>query len=258
MQVPTIPKSFSSSEQYFNSFFPPLIEEVHADILCSLGAMSQASIFSVLWIQQSTLDKNIYEMSIDMERNVRTHSSAKLYTPKPADIILISEGIQPEDQSQIRKNANSCTLGWVIKVEGGNILKVRASRIIKIVAPTTKRENRCLSLTENEAVLPDQGLNIKDCGSSSCKPTDVENCIKWAEESAKALVVVENKDDHENRNKSEEAGNLPKLQSFYVVFLSNVTTYQRTWKVLRTGLTKGSIIIPSILDSNVSFSLAIV
>jgi hypothetical protein len=253
MQVPTIPKSFSSSEQYFNSFLPPLIEEVHADISCTLEAMSQAPIASVLWIQQSKPDKTLYEMSIDMERNVRTHFRTEVHTPKPADIILISEGIRPEDQSQIRKNANSCTLGWVIKVERGNILHIRASRIINIVAPTTKRESYS-PLTENEAMLPHQGVNIKDCGGCSSNPIDIENYIKWAEKTAETLEVVENKDDQDNTNESEEACILPKLRSFYVVFLSNVTTYQRTWKVLRAGLTKDSEVIQSILGTNVSFS----
>ncbi|XP_078169479.1 uncharacterized protein LOC144563886 [Carex rostrata] len=125
-EVPTIPKSFSSSKQYINSFFPPLIEEVHAGISCSLEAVSQAAIACVSdsGIQKSRCEKNkksvLYEMSINKSA----------YTPKPADIILISESIQPKNQFQIRKNAGSCTLGWVIKVKRGNILHVRASKRI--------------------------------------------------------------------------------------------------------------------------------
>ncbi|XP_078169852.1 uncharacterized protein LOC144564182 isoform X2 [Carex rostrata] len=247
-KVSTIPESFSSSEQYINSFFPPLIEEVHADISCSLEAVSQAPTASVLWIQQSKLDKynksTLYEMSIDMEGSVGTH------TPKPADIILISESIRPENQSQIRKNASSCTLGWVIKVERGRILHVRASRRIDIVAPETKKENRYLPLTKNEAVLPDQVVEVKECSDSSSHPLDIENYIKWAEKTAEEFKVVENEDNQEKPRESEEVGNLPKFRSFYVVFLSNMTTYHRTWKVLRTGLTRGSKIIQSILGTN--------
>lgn len=190
-----------------------------------------------------------------MGKNVRrTHFRTEVYTPKPADIILISEGIRPENPAQIRKNASSCTLGRVIKVERGNILHVRASRRIDIVAPTAKKENRYLTSTENEVVLLDQKVNIKDCGGSSINPIDVENYIKWAEETAEALKAVENEDHQEKIKESEEAGNFPKFWSFYVVFLSNVTTYHCTWKVLCTGLTKGSKIIQSILGTHVSFS----
>ncbi|KAF3341613.1 helicase MAGATAMA 3 [Carex littledalei] len=102
---------------------------------------------------------------------------------------------------------------------------------------------------ETEAMLP-QVVEVKECSDSSSYPLDVENYIKWAEKTAEECTVVENEDDEENPMESEEAGNMPKFRSFYAVFLSNVTTYHRTWKVLRTSLTKGSKIIDSILGTN--------
>ncbi|KAF3341615.1 helicase MAGATAMA 3 [Carex littledalei] len=114
----------------------------------------------------------------------------------------------------------------------------RHERRIDIVAPTTKKQNRYLSLTEKEAVLSDQVVEVKEWSDSS------------SEEAAEEFQVVVNEDDQKKPKQSEDAGNLPKFGSFYVVFLSNVTTYQRTWEVLRTGLTKGSKIIQSILGPN--------
>ncbi|KAJ1704695.1 hypothetical protein LUZ63_004474 [Rhynchospora breviuscula] len=255
-KVPTIPDSFSSSEQYFNSFFPPLLEEVHADILCTLEAVSDAPIASVLWIQESCTDRQskgksgLYEMSIDMEQSMKKNLRNEIYKPKPADIILISESFRPLNRSQIRKNASSCTLGWVIKVERGNILHVRASRRINIVALTTKNENRHMPSTENEAALSEPVVDVEGFSSSSSHPSGVENYIKWAEKTAEALNIVENKDDQEKGKETKETNNLPRSQPFHVLFLSNVMTYQRTWKVLCLGLTKCSKIIQTILSSN--------
>ncbi|KAJ4798063.1 P-loop containing nucleoside triphosphate hydrolases superfamily protein [Rhynchospora pubera] len=255
-KVPTIPDSFSSSEQYFNSFFPPLLEEVHADILSTLEAVSDAPIASVLWIQESCMDRQskgksgLYEISIDMEQSMKKNHRNEIYKPKPADIILISESFRPLNQSQIRKNASSCTLGWVIKVERGNILHVRASRRINIVALTTKKENRHVPSTENEAALSEPVVDVEGFSGSSSHPSGVENYIKWAEKTAEALNIVENKDDQEKGKETEETNNLPRSQPFHVLFLSNVMTYQRTWKVLCMGLTKCSKIIHSILSSN--------
>ncbi|KAJ3709114.1 hypothetical protein LUZ61_012819 [Rhynchospora tenuis] len=191
-KVPTIPKFFSSSEDYFNAFFPPLLEEVHADISSSLEEVSRAPYASVLWIKerytkrQSKYKSGLYEMS--MKINLRT----EVYRPKPTDIILISESIRPQNQSQIRKNVSSFTLGWVFKAERGSILHFRAARGINIVGPTTKKENR----------------------------------------------------------HTTSADNLPRFQSFHVVFLPNMTTYQRIWSALRMGLTKQSRIFSSILKRN--------
>ncbi|KAJ1704694.1 hypothetical protein LUZ63_004473 [Rhynchospora breviuscula] len=255
-KVPTIPESFSSSKQYFNAFFPPLLEEVHADISCNLEVVSEASIFSVLRIKESYMEhrskdkSEIYEMSIDMNQSMKANLRTETHTPKRADIILISERIRPQNQSQIRENARSCTLGWVTEVERGNILHVRASRKINIVEPTTKKENRHKPSTEIEAVSSEWVVYVGGGSSSSSHPSVVENYIKQASKTDEAFNVVENEDNQEKTKESKETYNLPRFQSFHVVFLSNMTTYQRTWRVLDMSLTKSSRIIQSILGSN--------
>ncbi|KAJ4798061.1 P-loop containing nucleoside triphosphate hydrolases superfamily protein [Rhynchospora pubera] len=215
-KVPTIPKCFSSEEEYFNAFFPPLLEEVHADISSSLEEVSRAPNAKVLGIKesytkrQSKYKSGLYEMS--MKTNLRT----EVYTPKHADIILISESIQPQNPSQIRKNASSFTLGWVFKVERGGILHFKASRRINIVGSTTEIGNRHITSTENKAVLSQRVFDV----------------------------------DQENTKESKETYNLSRFKSFHVVFLPNMTTYQCIWSVLRTGLTKQSRIVSSILRRN--------
>ncbi|KAJ4798062.1 P-loop containing nucleoside triphosphate hydrolases superfamily protein [Rhynchospora pubera] len=259
-KVPTIPESFSSSKQYFNAFFPPLLEEVHADIPCNLEVVSEASIFSVLRIKESYMEhqskdkSEIYEMSIDMKQTMKANLRTEMHTPKRADIILISERIRPQNQSQIRENASSCTLGWVTGVERGNILHVRASRKINIVEPTTKKENRHKPSTEIESVSSEWVVNIGGASSSSSHPSVVENYIKQASKTDEAFNVMENEDNQEKTKESKETYkyNLPRFQSFHVVFLSNMTTYQRTWRALDMGLTKSSRIIQSILGRKTS------
>lgn len=53
LQVPKIPKTFMSTDEYMNSFIPALIEETHSDLSSSLINLSQAPFCEILTIEPS-------------------------------------------------------------------------------------------------------------------------------------------------------------------------------------------------------------
>ncbi|KAJ3682014.1 hypothetical protein LUZ60_014587 [Juncus effusus] len=257
-KVAKIPNRFNSSEDYLTSFFPSLLEEVHADICHSIESISQSPIANVLFIDESNHDKrnnkSMYQMSIDMERKCFGNRAGEFYTPKPADIVLISEEIRPENFNKVVRNKEKCYLAWVVRVERGNHLVVRASRRIDLIRTennNNKRneESKIMSEEEiekkNELMLFEQMTELeKLSGDSLNNPIDLENVNN-------GNLETENNGNNEILKSEElqiaETGHVSKYRSFYAVFLSNMTTYLRTWNAIRNGLKNESEIIDSIL-----------
>jgi len=56
--VPKIPKTFLSTNDYMNSFFPALIEETHSDLYSKLLSVPQASLFCEIRTMEISKDYN--------------------------------------------------------------------------------------------------------------------------------------------------------------------------------------------------------
>ncbi|KAL6652177.1 hypothetical protein ACP70R_011102 [Stipagrostis hirtigluma subsp. patula] len=110
--VKRIPDTFTSFENYLNSFACPLIEEVHADIFLSLDGYGQTNFVQLTKVQK--LDDKNPVFGFEVAQPVKDDKSRETYEPTECDIIVVSSQ-KPKHVSDLTQNKTSYVLGLVLK-----------------------------------------------------------------------------------------------------------------------------------------------
>lgn len=112
LQIKRIPDTFTSFENYLNSFTWPLIEELHADIFFSLDDYARANFIEVT--QVGILDDMKPILGFQVAEPMKDDKSRETYVPAAHDIIVISSQ-KPRHVSDLTQNKASFVLGSVLK-----------------------------------------------------------------------------------------------------------------------------------------------
>eukprot|EP01018_Ginkgo_biloba_P036071 Gb_27268 [translate_table: standard] len=117
MLVKTIPRRFTSLEEYLGSFVWPLIEELRAGLQSNLESVSQAPHAAVTFqeeIKPSQGAVKTYKILIDREYDAKQREEQNIINLRPKDIIVLST-ILPENRRDFHKD---CKLVSVSKTNG--------------------------------------------------------------------------------------------------------------------------------------------
>ncbi|KAL5102073.1 hypothetical protein RYX36_006400 [Vicia faba] len=113
-QVPKIPKTFSSTKDYMNSFFPALIEETHSDLYSSLLNVPQAS-FCEIRTMETSRDFNppldlFYKITL---KNITDEVyGAGKYEPEVGDLIAFTN-MRPKSVDDLSRIKRYCHMAYI-------------------------------------------------------------------------------------------------------------------------------------------------
>ncbi|CAL4981725.1 unnamed protein product [Urochloa decumbens] len=110
-QVEKIPETFTSLENYLDSFTYPLIEEAHADILSSLKSYHHSQFIEVIIMQKLDHEMSMFCFEAAEPKNDK---SREAYAPMKDDIIVLSRR-KPYDLSDLSQDKASYVLGVIRK-----------------------------------------------------------------------------------------------------------------------------------------------
>nr|XP_023922880.1 uncharacterized protein LOC112034293 [Quercus suber] len=128
-QVRQIPHTFSSTNEYMNSFTYPLIEETHADLLSSMSTLHLAPSCEILSFKQTKDFKPpkefFYLVTLKSVSGLQKNGG---YEPMVGDIIALTN-VRPKYNDLDRRN-RPFLVAFVQKVKDDNILTILASKPI--------------------------------------------------------------------------------------------------------------------------------
>ncbi|KAK4551022.1 hypothetical protein RGQ29_032600 [Quercus rubra] len=128
-QVRQIPHTFSSTNEYMNSFTYPLIEETHADLLSSMSTLHLAPSCEILSFKQTKDFKPpkdfFYLVTLKSVSGLQKNGG---YEPMVGDIIALTN-VRPKYNDLDRPN-RPFLVAFVQKVKDDNILTILASKPI--------------------------------------------------------------------------------------------------------------------------------
>ncbi|XP_051116894.1 uncharacterized protein LOC127241743 [Andrographis paniculata] len=115
-QVKTIPDVFESVDEYLNSYVFPLLEETRSELASAFEVAYKAPFAKLTQLCESRNgEKLVYDVEVDLWRNIVKDSDGKPYRTLPGDILLISDR-KPETDSDIQGDGWTYTLASVIKI----------------------------------------------------------------------------------------------------------------------------------------------
>ncbi|CAK8544753.1 unnamed protein product [Lathyrus sativus] len=103
-QVPKIPKTFSSANDYMNSFFPALIEETHSDLYSSLLSVPQAYFCEIRTMKTSEKFNPPHELlyKITLKNIADEVYNVGKYEPEVGDLVAFTN-IQPKSADDLMR-----------------------------------------------------------------------------------------------------------------------------------------------------------
>ncbi|KAH7852474.1 hypothetical protein Vadar_025206 [Vaccinium darrowii] len=132
-KVRQIPKTFSSTNEYMNSFIYPLIEETHADLSSSMETVARAPNHEIWTLKISKgfkPPKDLY-YSISLNRYRDTANDGGMYEPEFGDLIALTE-VRPKRIDDLDRPKSPYLVALVEKVDeyAPEKIKIRASKPI--------------------------------------------------------------------------------------------------------------------------------
>uniref|UniRef100_A0A0D9W8K8 UvrD-like helicase ATP-binding domain-containing protein n=1 Tax=Leersia perrieri TaxID=77586 RepID=A0A0D9W8K8_9ORYZ len=113
-QVKRIPKTFTSSLNYFDSFVYPLLEETHADVFSSLDGYARQNFISITRMKELQLDDESTFFLFEVANPVKDENSRETYAPCEGDIVVLTSR-KPKQVSDFTRNTTSYILGSIVK-----------------------------------------------------------------------------------------------------------------------------------------------
>ncbi|KAH7853124.1 hypothetical protein Vadar_033555 [Vaccinium darrowii] len=132
-KVKPIPKTFSSTNEYMNSFIYPLIEETHADLFSSMETVPFAPIRQV-WTVKKSKDfrppKALY-YDISLYRKTDIANDEGIYEPEFGDLIALTE-VRPKHIDDLDRPKSPYLIGLVQWADNyvSETIQIRASKPI--------------------------------------------------------------------------------------------------------------------------------
>jgi hypothetical protein len=112
--VPKIPKAFSSTNDYMNSFFPALIEETHSDLYSSLMSVPQASLCEIRTMEMSKDFSPPYDLFYNITLKSITDEvyGVGKYEPEVGDLIAFTN-IRPRSVYDLSRIKRYCHIAYI-------------------------------------------------------------------------------------------------------------------------------------------------
>jgi hypothetical protein len=112
--VPKIPKAFSSTNDYMNSFFPALIEETHSDLYSSLMSVPQASFCEIRTMETSKDFNPPYDLfyKITLKSITDEVYGVGKYEPEVGDLIAFTN-IRPRSVYDLSRIKRYCHIAYI-------------------------------------------------------------------------------------------------------------------------------------------------
>ncbi|KAG5534406.1 hypothetical protein RHGRI_022506 [Rhododendron griersonianum] len=133
-KVKLIPKTFSSTNEYLNSFIYPLIEETHADLFSSMETVARAptrETWTVNISKNFKPPKDLY-YKISLNRNRDSTANGEVYEPEFGDLIALTE-VRPKRIDDLDRPKSPYLLALVQRSEyGSERIDIRASKPIML------------------------------------------------------------------------------------------------------------------------------
>ncbi|CAK8533162.1 unnamed protein product [Lathyrus sativus] len=113
-QVPKIPKTFSSANDYMNSFFPALIEETHSDLYSSLLSVPQASFCEIRTMKTSEKFNPPHELlyKITLKNIADEVYTVGKYEPEVGDLVAFTN-IRPKSADDLMRIKRYCLMACI-------------------------------------------------------------------------------------------------------------------------------------------------
>ncbi|XVF41430.1 hypothetical protein PTKIN_Ptkin01aG0279400 [Pterospermum kingtungense] len=148
-QVRKIPKTFSSTAEYFNSFVVPLIEETHSDMFSSMTRVSQlpsCQVYSVETDKDYRPPRDLF-YNIVLRMKDSNQGDSVPYRPQSGDIVALTD-VRPKSISDLNRPKMSYLLAYVHAVDYDNPdqLSILSSKPIMIEQEMQIREKHTLFL----------------------------------------------------------------------------------------------------------------
>ncbi|KAI8540975.1 hypothetical protein RHMOL_Rhmol08G0027100 [Rhododendron molle] len=132
-QIKKIPETFSSTEEYMDSFIYPLIQDTHkglSDIIQAVHLATTQEIWTVNKSKDFKPPKDLY-YNISMNRNCDASSFQGMYKPEFGDLIALTD-VRPKCYRDLDRPKSPYVIAVVQRIEeyGSEKFEIRASRPI--------------------------------------------------------------------------------------------------------------------------------
>uniref|UniRef100_A0A7N2R5C4 Uncharacterized protein n=1 Tax=Quercus lobata TaxID=97700 RepID=A0A7N2R5C4_QUELO len=115
--VRKIPEKFSSTTGYLTSFYDPLVEETHADLMSGMSTVSQATTRAIFSVRQTVKCKPskdlFYHATLESVKKFENHGV--IYEPEVRDVIAIT-GVRPKCNDDLERPNRSYLVAFVLSV----------------------------------------------------------------------------------------------------------------------------------------------
>ncbi|KAI8540972.1 hypothetical protein RHMOL_Rhmol08G0026900 [Rhododendron molle] len=144
-KVKPIPETFSSTNEYMNSFIDPLIEETHTGLFSSIQSVHRAPT-SEIWTVNASKDfkppKNLY-YNISLNRRRVASSFQAMYEPEIGDLIALTEN-RPKCIADLGRPKSPYVVAVVQRTGeyGSENIEIRASKPIGLGVYGDRREDK--------------------------------------------------------------------------------------------------------------------
>ncbi|KAL5102079.1 hypothetical protein RYX36_006406 [Vicia faba] len=112
-QVKKIPDTFSSSDDYKNSFIPPLLEETHSDLYSNVQGVSHAPFCEVLKIERDRKQFKLPKALFYLISLKTTQDNNGKYEPEAGDLVAFTD-IKPKRVDDLNTQRCSYNVGYVV------------------------------------------------------------------------------------------------------------------------------------------------
>ncbi|KAM3388636.1 hypothetical protein ACQJBY_011023 [Aegilops geniculata] len=106
-----MPSIFNDIKSYLGSYTSPLLEELRADMLSSLEAISTESFVKVAWIEQTKYSA-VYNIAFEDSQNTKSCIKPESNGRSVGDIIILSD-VKPENISDITCNGRPYCIAFI-------------------------------------------------------------------------------------------------------------------------------------------------
>ncbi|XP_058179719.1 helicase sen1-like [Rhododendron vialii] len=144
-KVKPIPETFSSTNEYMNSFIDPLIEETHSGLFSSIQTVHRAPT-SEIWTVNISKDfkppKDLY-YNISLNRSRGASSFQGMYEPEFGDLIALTE-VRPKCIADLDRPKSPYVIAVVQRMGeyGSEKIEIRASKPIVLGVYGDRREDK--------------------------------------------------------------------------------------------------------------------
>ncbi|XP_047333629.1 uncharacterized protein LOC124937410 [Impatiens glandulifera] len=156
-QVREIPRTFSSTKEYLDSFKMPLIEETHADLFSKFAALAQAPLFKSFSIEPAKdfRPPNLLNYKIECPRMKETVNDDPLYEPEVGDLIALTE-VKPKCIDDLNGRKIPYTIGIVEDVgldefqDKPVCCTIKSSKMIDLECFKEEHSSRMMMMKKND------------------------------------------------------------------------------------------------------------